>query len=125
MQDAQILNVQALVRRYIEAFNETEADRRRELLEALYTADCTYTDPHVDLQGADQIDGFIAQTQERFPGLTFTLGGPIDAHHDQARFQWHAGPADAPDAYVGFDVIVTDDGRIRNVYGFMDATPAA
>ena len=125
MQDVQILNVQTLVRRYIEAFNETEADRRRELLEALYTADCTYTDPHVDLHGADQIDGFIAQTQERFPGVTFTLGGPIDAHHDQARFQWHAGPADAPDAYVGFDVIVTDDGRIRNVYGFMDATPAA
>ena len=85
MQDAQILNVQALVRRYIEAFNETEADRRRELLEALHTADCTYTDPHVDLHGADQINGLIAQTQERFPGLTFTLGGPIDAHHDQAK----------------------------------------
>jgi signal transduction histidine kinase len=32
---------------------------------------------------------------------------------------------DAPDAYIGFDVVVTDDGRIRNVYGFMDAAPAA
>ena len=41
-------------------------------------------------------------------GVTFTLGGPIDA----------------PDAYVGFDVIVAEDGRIRNVYGFMDAVPA-
>jgi hypothetical protein len=119
MQDAQ-----SLVTRYLKAFNETDAERRRELLEVLYTPDCRYTDPHVDLQGAEQIDGFIKQTQERFPGFTFTLGGTIDAHHDQARFQWRAGPADAPDTYVGFDVIVAEDGRIRNVYGFMDAAPA-
>jgi hypothetical protein len=116
---------QTVVAQYLETFNETNADRRRELVDALYTADCTYTDPHVDLQGTEQIDGFIAQTQERFPGFTFALGGPIDAHHDQARFTWHAGPADAPEDYVGFDVIVAEDGRIRNVYGFMDAAPAA
>ena len=118
-------NAQTLVTQYLEAFNETDTDRRRELLEALYTPDRTYTDPHVDLRGAEQIDGFIEQTQERFPGVTFKLGGPIDAHHSQARFQWHAGPADAPDAYVGFDVIVAENGHIRNVYGFMDAAPAA
>ena len=120
MQDAQ-----TLVTQYLEAFNETDAERRRELLEALYTPDCTYTDPHVDLHGAEQIDGFIAQTQERFAGFTFTLGGAIDAHHNQARFQWHAGPPDAPDAVIGFDVIVADDRRIRNVYGFMDRGPGA
>jgi hypothetical protein len=116
-------NAQTLVTQYLEAFNETDSERRRELLEALYTADCTYTDPHVDLSGAEQIDAFIEQTQARFPGFTFTLGGPIDAHHNQARFQWHAGPAETPKTYVGFDVIVTEDDRIRNVYGFADAAP--
>ncbi len=118
-------DMDTLVTRYIDAFNETDADRRRELLEALYTADCTYTDPHVELRGAEQIGGFIEQTQERFPGFTFKLGGAVDAHHDQARFNWHAGPPETPDAFIGFDVIVTEDGRIRNVYGFMDAAPAA
>lgn len=118
-------NAETVVTQYLDTFNETDADRRRELLEGLYTPDCTYTDPNVDLQGAEQIDGFIAQTHERFPGVTFTLGGPIDAHHNQARFQWHAGPAEAPDAYVGFDVIVAEDGRIRSVYGFVDVAPAA
>lgn len=120
MQDAQ-----KLVTTYLETFNETDGDRRRGLLEALYAPECTYTDPQVDLHGPEQIDGFIEQTQQRFPGVTFTLGGPIDAHHDQARFQWHAGPAEAPDAFIGFDVIVAEDGRIRSVYGFMDAAPAA
>jgi hypothetical protein len=118
-------HAQTVVTQYLEAFNETDADRRREFVAALYTPDCAYPDPHVDLQGAEQIDGFIEQTQERFPGFTFPLGGPIDAHHDQARFQWHAGSTDAPGANVCFDAIVTKDGRIRNVYGFMDATPAA
>jgi hypothetical protein len=125
MQDVQTRNTQTVVTQYLEAFNETDAGRRRELLEALCTSDCTYTDPHVDLQGPEQIDAFIAQTQERFPGFTFTLGSAIDAHHGQARFQWHAGPSEAPDTYVGFDVIVTEDGRIRSVYGFMDVAPAA
>jgi hypothetical protein len=119
------MDVQTLVTQYIEVFNEADAGRRRALLEALYTADCTYTDPHADLRGAEQINGFIGQTQERFPGITFALGGPIDAHHGQARFQWHAGPAHTPDTYVGFDVIVTEDGRIRSVYGFTDVGPAA
>jgi hypothetical protein len=113
------------VESYLATFNETDAERRRELLGALYTQESTYTDPHVDLRGYEQIDAFIAQTQERFPGFTFRLEGPIDAHHDQARFQWHAGPAEEPDRFVGFDVIVTDEGRIRSVYGFMDAAPTA
>ena len=69
------------------------------------------------------LEAFNAQSQ--FPGFTFTLGGPIDAHHEQMRFQWHAGPAEDPDQFIGFDVIVTSDGRIRDVYGFMDAAPAA
>jgi hypothetical protein len=114
-----------LVERYIAAFNETDAVRRRSLLGTLYTGDSTYTDPHVDLCGSDEIEAFIAQTQERFPCYTFKLGGPIDAHHDQARFQWHAGPSEDPAQFVGFDVIVAEDDRIRRVYGFMDAAPAA
>ena len=118
-------DTQTLVTQYLNAFNETDTDRRREILEDLCSPDCTYTDPQVDLRGSDQIDEFIEQTQERFPGVTFTLGSPIDAHHNQARFQWHAGPPNAPDAFVGFDVIVLEDGRIRHVYGFMDAAPVA
>ncbi len=117
-------DLQDMVQRYLETFNEADPTRRRELLQPLYSEDSTYTDPHVHLHGPAQIDAFIAQTQARFPGFTFKLGGPIDAHHSQARFQWHAGPADAPDQYIGFDVIVADDGRIRSVYGFTDAAPA-
>ena len=117
--------MQQIVERYIEAFNLTDPASRSELLEEIYTADCTYTDPHVDLQGPAAVGEFIGQTQERFPAMTFRLRGPIDAHHDQARFQWQAGPEDAPEQFVGFDVLILSDGRIRSVYGFTDAAPGA
>lgn len=118
-------NPTLIAERYLDAFNETDPDRRRALLAEVYTSEATYTDPHVDLTGPEAIDAFIAQTQERFPGFTFRLGGPVDAHHDQARFQWHAGPEGEPALYAGFDVIVTRNERIRSVYGFAEAAPAA
>ncbi len=61
-------DVHALVTRYLDVFNEAHADRRRELLSALYTADCTYTDAHVDLQGVDQIDGLSRKRRSASQG---------------------------------------------------------
>jgi hypothetical protein len=118
-------NAKQIVERYLDAFNETDPASRRSMLEELWAAEATYTDPHVEVHGPAGVDAFIAQTQERFPGYRFRLAGEVDAHHEQARFQWHAGPANDPGQFVGFDVLVTDGERIRNVYGFMDAAPAA
>jgi hypothetical protein len=115
-----------IVDSYLAAFNEPDSDRRRELLDGLYSEDSTYTDPHVDLRGPEQIDAFIASTQERFPGFVFSRGGELDSHHNQARFQWHASPkGEREPRYVGFDVIVTDGERVRSVYGFLDEAPVA
>ena len=117
-------NATEIVESYLASFNETDPDTRRAMLATLYDEDSTYTDPHVDLCGPEQIDTFISGTQERFPGFRFRLAGDVDAHHEQMRFQWHAAPADEPNPlYVGFDVIATSNGKIRRVYGFMDAGP--
>jgi hypothetical protein len=119
-------NFDDLVNRYIEAFNETDPARRRSVIADLYTAEARYTDPQVDLEGPDQIEAFIAGTQEHFPGYAFSLGGDIDAHHSQARFNWLAtAPGTSEPAYVGFDVLVAEDGRVSSVYGFIDKAPAA
>jgi hypothetical protein len=126
LKEAHMADMQKIVSRYLAAFNEVDSDKRRVLLDGLYGEDSTYTDPHVDLRGPEQIDAFISSTQERFPGFVFQLGGELDTHHNQARFQWHASPAGETDpTYVGFDVIVTEGERVRSVYGFMDAAPAA
>jgi hypothetical protein len=119
-------NFDDLVQRYIAGFNETDPERRRSLVAQLYTEDAEYTDPQVQLKGRDQIDAFIAGTQEAFPGYAFSLGGDIDAHHAQARFNWYAMPAgESEPVFVGFDVLLADDGHVRSVYGFIDKAPAA
>ena len=56
-----------------------------------------------------------------FAGLSFRPGGPVDGHHDQARFTWHLGRPGEEPAAIGFDVAELDsDGRIRQVLGFLD-----
>ena len=58
---------------------------------------------------------------EVFPGLAFTLAGPVDAHHDTARFSWNLGD----ELVIGFDVLALDaNGQIAMVYGFLDMVPA-
>jgi len=76
--------------------------------------------------GWEAIDQTVAAVQRQFAGLVFSLGGPVDAHHDQARFTWHLGtPGALEPTIVGFDVAVTQSGRFRQVYGFLDKVPSA
>ena len=116
-----------IIKGYLEAWNETDADARLALVASLWAADGSYTDPLADVRGPDAIAGLIGAAQQQFPGLTFRLGGPVDANHQQARFSWHLGPASGGEPLViGFDVLVLDaDGMIQNVHGFLDKVPAA
>ena len=82
-----------LLENYLACWNETDPAARRALLEAHWAADATYTDPLADVAGHDALDATIAAVQAQFPGWVFAPGGPVDAHHQQARFTWTLGPA--------------------------------
>ncbi|WP_406284192.1 nuclear transport factor 2 family protein [Embleya sp. NBC_00896] len=115
----------ALAERYISTWNETDPAARRKLVEAVYTEDAAYVDPLVSAEGHDAIDATLGAVQGQFAGLVFTLGGPVDGHHDLARFTWNLGPVGEEAIVVGFDVIhVAEDGRIARVSGFLDKVPA-
>jgi len=117
--------MQEIIERYLAAWNETDPAKRRSLVDAVWAEDGGYTDPLADVRGREAVDGLIGAVQQQFPGFVFTLGGAVDAHHDQARFSWHLGPAGAPEPVViGFDVAVLDgEGQIGSVYGFLDKVP--
>lgn len=117
-------NVEALVQRYLATFNETDAVRRKALIEAVYAASARYTDPHADLEGPAAIDAFVGAIQARYPGVLFSLAGKVDTHHTQARFTWHAAPKGASEPVaIGFDVIALEGERIGRVFGFLDKSP--
>ena len=115
-----------IIKRYLDAWNETDAASRRALVGELWAADGSYTDPLADVRGPDAIAGLMGAAQQQFAGLVFTLGGQVDANHNQARFTWHLGPDGGEPIVIGFDVVVLDaDGRIASVHGFLDKVPAA
>ena len=115
------MNVSDLVTRYLETWNETDPAARRKAIDELWAPDGVYTDPITSAAGRDQIDATIAAVQGQFAGLAFTLASPVDAHDGVARFTWNLGE----ELVTGFDVLVVDaDGRISNVYGFLDKVPA-
>ena len=113
------------VTKYLNAWNETDATRRRVALAALFSEDCEYTDPLARVSGPAALDQLIAGVQQQLAGFKFSLAGKVDSHHDQARFTWQAAPEGAAEpVVVGFDVILLRSGRIRSVYGFLDKVPA-
>src|SRR4051812_48959647 len=107
-----------IVECYLAPWNETDPAKRRELIERVFSEDAIYTDPLGAVRGTDGLDQFIAGAQRQFAGLVFTLGGQVDGHHDIARFTWHLGPEGAAEPLaIGFDVIVVQHDRIRQVLG--------
>jgi SnoaL-like domain len=115
---------QQLAETYIAMWNAS-GPHRGELIADLCAADVRYTDPLGDAQGPEALDATIDAVQAQFAGFQFVLSGPVDAHHDQARFSWELGPAGSPAPIAGFDVVTTDDaGRISRVLGFLDRVPS-
>ena len=114
-----------LLEHYLASWNATDADDRRRLLMQYWTDDASYVDPLVNVAGRDGVDATIAAVHQQFPDFVFSPAGPVDAHHDVARFAWGLGAAGAEPVVIGFDVVTTDaNGRIRSVIGFLDRVPA-
>ena len=113
-----------VIERYIACWNQTDPGLRRKLIDEVWAADASYTDPLGEAIGREAIDATIAAVQEQFPGFSFTLLGSVDSHHRQARFTWGMSPDGAEPVVVGFDVAVAgDDGRLATVLGFLDKVP--
>lgn len=111
-----------LAERYLDVWNEEDEGKRRELAAGLFTPDCRFTDPAVDVRGPEAIEAVIGQVRTQFAGHELRLAGAADGHHDQGRFTWELGEGPL---VVGFDVVVTaGDGKIQQVLGFLDKVPA-
>jgi hypothetical protein len=119
-----VSDINDLVERYLAVWNETDPTARAAQIADLLTDDAEYTDPLVSVRGHAGLDAAVAAVQQQFAGLEFGLGGPIDSHHGIARFTWHLGRPGEEPLVIGFDVAVLgDDGRIRQILGFLDKVP--
>ena len=118
-------DAQDLAARYITAWNETDPDRRRALIAAVWTDDATYLDPMMQAEGHHGIDALIGSVQARFPEFRFVLTGRADGYGDRLRFSWDLGPERGKAVVQGTDfAVLSSDGRLRAVTGFIDRMPA-
>jgi len=119
-------NVNETVVNYIAAWNERDAKRRRDLIAKAWAEGGSYVDAHRNGNGHDGIDAMIDKVQAQFPGYRLRLAGGIEAYDGHVRFSWQAGgQPEAPLFIAGTDfATLAGDGRLKDVSGFTDASPA-
>jgi hypothetical protein len=113
----------AIARNYIAVWNEADAERRAELIEAGWTANAHYVDPMAQASGREQIGALVGAVHQRYPGFRFNLFGKAEAHGDNLRFSWTLGPSGAEDLIQGTDFVRLDAGKLQSVTGFLDKVP--
>jgi len=111
-----------VVDRYLDAWNERVAERRRALVAEAFADDATYVDPMMSGAGPDEIAGMIGAAQEQFPGHRFVLAAGPDEVADHVRFVWRLEPTAGGDAVaIGHDFATrASDGRLRRIIGFLE-----
>src|SRR3954462_5535732 len=113
--------ITSVVDTYIEAWNETDTERRVALVAETFTDDARYLDPLMSGEGVDGIAAMIGAAQAQFPGHQFELAVGPDAHNDVVRFAWDLRAGDSAPVARGIDFATVDaDGRLRNVTGFLE-----
>jgi hypothetical protein len=112
-----------IVHSYIEMWNETDPARRRQLVSQTVTDDASYLDPIMSGGGPDGISEMIAGAQQQFPGHRVALVSGPDSHHDRVRFTWSLAADGGEPVAIGTDFVTTaDDGRMRDITGFLEPT---
>ena len=78
---------------YIATCNDTDAPRRRTLLEQGWTETASYRDPLAVVEGHAALDALIAGVHAQFPGFRFTLTAPAGGYDGVVRLAWSLGPS--------------------------------
>ena len=115
----------ALATQYFAMWNEADADRRAEIIEAAWSTDGTFVDPTFEVSGYEGLTKMVEAAQQMFPGHAFSLTGEIQEHHNHLRWTWHLAATGQQPVAGGTDVVSLDaDGKIQQVVGFLDFAPA-
>jgi SnoaL-like domain len=130
-----------LADRYVEMWNEPDAERRRETIAKLWSSDAVHrleppqevretaaglrTYALFEVRGHDELEARVRRAYEQFvePGqFVFRRRGDGQRVGDTAKVAWEMVPAGGGDvAGSGVDFLVLDpDGRIRLDYQFID-----
>lgn len=114
--------VDEAVRLYFDAWNETDAAKRKALLAPVWAEGGVYADPTVETVGIDALCEHIGRLLARLPGSRIGLTGAIETHHHFSRFSWSRVDAAGKPMRNGVDFAEIDGaGRFTRMIGFFEA----
>jgi SnoaL-like domain len=116
--------VALMKRNLFEFFGNRDGESRRTAIKALFAEDCIFSDPHGRQVGHEALDRAIAALHDATPGFVFSEGGTAQALSDSGRVRWGYGPAAEAPAITGEDLVVFRDGKITEIYTFLDQPDA-
>jgi hypothetical protein len=118
-------DINEFVDRYVNVWNEPDAERRRETIRALWQEDAHHLARTLEAVGHSGIEDRVQNAYEnwvRDKGNIFRLRDGVAGHHNTIKLRWEMLPAAGGEVIsIGFDFLVLgDDGRIRTGYQFIE-----
>ncbi len=118
-------NAKQLVDGYFAMWNEPNAEERQAVIRKVWGDDAVSVDPVVRVEGHAAIGDMVSKFHQDYPGYSFALSGDIVEHHDRLRFHWRMMDPQGDVQLSGLDCVrLSEDGRIADLAGFFDASPA-
>lgn len=108
-----------IVKMYSAAWNEPDAQHRRELLEKVWASGGTYTDPQSHVEGREALVEHIGRFLKNSPGARIIPSSQADFHHGMFRFTWKFVGGDGKTLMEGIDFgVLGTDGKLQRIVGF-------
>jgi hypothetical protein len=119
-------DIAAFVDRYVNIWNEPDAEQRRQTIRELWQQDARHLTRTLEAVGHDGIETRVADAYQKWvkeKGNVFRLRDGVDGHHGTIKLRWEMLPAAGGEVIsIGFDFLVLgEDGRIRIGYQFIEA----
>jgi hypothetical protein len=112
-----------VVKAYCAAWNEPDAQHRRELLEKAWSPAGTYTDPQSHVEGREALVEHIGRFLKNSPGARILQSSRADFHHGMFRFTWKLVGGDGKTVIEGIDFgTLGADGKLQRIVGFFGPT---
>jgi SnoaL-like domain len=103
--------------RYLDAWSNVTADQRIALLQQSLTAGIVFENTTQTRMGIAEIADHLAGFQSKQPGASFRLVAML-AWGTNALATWQLVGADGKEGFMGYDVLVFDETRIRSIVMF-------
>jgi hypothetical protein len=104
---------------YLAAYNEPDADSRRELVAQAFAEEAQLVDPPIDGKGHRGISDMMGAVHQTYPNHRFRRTSEVDEHHGYFRYGWELYSPDGSLVLEGTDVGFFDEsGKLGRVIGF-------